>query len=124
MNISTLKNQILFLEMQQSNERLELQEEFLGLYESLKPINLIKNTFKELSVSQDIKDNLIGTAMGLAAGIVTKTLIVGDSQNPVKKVIADLVQLEVSNVVSNNAESIQNLIWKGLKLINKFKNGF
>lgn len=124
MNISTLKNQILFLEMQQSNERLVLQEEFLGLYESLKPINLIKNTFKELSVSQDIKDNLIGTAMGLAAGIVTKTLIIGDSQNPVKKVIADLVQLEVSNVVSNNAESIQNLFWKGLKLINKFKNGF
>ncbi len=124
MNISTLKNQILFLEMQQSNERLQLQDELLGLYESLKPINLIKNTFKELSVSQDIKDNLIGTAMGLAAGIVTKTLIVGDSQNPVKKVIADLVQLEVSNVVSNNAESIQNLIWKGLKLINKLKNGF
>ncbi|MDZ7606467.1 MAG: hypothetical protein U5K79_12970 [Cyclobacteriaceae bacterium] len=47
-----LKNAILDLEIARSEEESNLKEQFNVAYESVKPVNLIKSTFKEAVASK------------------------------------------------------------------------
>ena len=108
-----LREAILVLEKRQATEGKMLKEQFMLAYESMKPINLIKNTFKEVTESNDLKDNIINTSVGLATGFVSKKLFVGSSHNPLKKLFGSILMYGITNVVSKNTETIK-AIGKGL----------
>ena len=108
-----LREAILVLEKRQATEGKMLKEQFMQAYESMKPINLIKNTFKEVTESNDLKDNIINTSVGLATGFVSKKLFVGSSHNPLKKLFGSILMYGITNVVSKNTETIK-AIGKGL----------
>ena len=110
---SGLREAILVLEKRQAAEGKTLKDHFLQAYESMKPINLIKNTFKEVTESNELKDNIINTSVGLATGYVSKKLFIGSSHNPVKKLFGSLLMYGITNVVSKNTETIK-AIGKGL----------
>ena len=69
-----LKAAILQLEAQQAVELRLLRQQLQLTYENIKPINLVKNTFKEVVASEELTDNIVNTSVGLAAGYVSKTL--------------------------------------------------
>jgi len=110
------------LEYQQAIEWSLLKDEFNIAYESVKPLNLIKNTFKEITTVPDFKDNLIGATLGLTAGIVSKAIIIGTSRNPIKKLIGALLQVEVSTAVVKNATAIKSAAYHLLHFFDKKKN--
>ncbi len=75
-NAAELKNAIQQLEQKQAEEWSLLKKECLTAVDSLKPVNIIKNTFHDLTTSPDFKKDLLGTLLSLAIGFVSKKAIV------------------------------------------------
>jgi hypothetical protein len=109
------------LESKQAQEWPLLKEQFLLTYESFKPMNVLKNTFKELTSSPEIKDNLLGTAVGLTAGFISNTLLGGVSKNPIKSILGSLVQFGISTLVAKNPETIKSVAGTIIKFFGKEK---
>ena len=84
-----------------------MKEQFMVIYESLKPINLIKSTLKEIATSPIIGDNVLGSIMGLATGYLSKKLVVGGSANPFRKLFGSLLQMGVASTVAKHPEIIR-----------------
>jgi hypothetical protein len=70
-----LNELILAEERKYANDLAQLKNQFDVAYESIKPINLVKNLFHEVTSSPEIKSDLISNAIGLGSGFITKTLL-------------------------------------------------
>ena len=108
-SIAGLKNAIQLLEIEQGIKGQLLKEQFYLTYESLKPINILKKTLKEISSSPYLIDNISGTAMGLASGFLSKKIFVGTSGNIFRKLIGSLLQFGITNVVAKNSDIIKSV---------------
>lgn len=105
-SIVKLVEAINLLETKQKQEELILKEQFKITYDSLKPSTLIKNTIKDLIVPNNLKTNLLSTALSIVAGYTSKKIVVGETQSTLKQLLGDMLQLGVTNVVSNNSNGI------------------
>lgn len=103
-----LRNAIQLLEVEQGIKGRQLKDQLYITYESLKPINLLRNTLKEISSSQYMIDNISGTAMGLAGGFLSKKIFVGKSGSAFRKLIGSILQFGITNLVSQNSEVIKS----------------
>ncbi len=106
----SLKESIRLLEIRQDEEGKMLKEHFKITYESLKPANLIKNSFRELTSSVEIKNSLFETVVSLLTGYLTKKMMVSSKSNIFMKILGLLLQFGVTSVVAQNAENIRNVI--------------
>jgi hypothetical protein len=95
--------------MQRSEELILLRNQFHLTYESLKPINLIRHTFEEVSSSNEIKEGMLNNVIGLTTGYFSKAILIGSSANPIKKILGALLQFTVATLVAQNAESIKTV---------------
>jgi hypothetical protein len=111
-----LHDAIAELERKKISQELALQEQWADTYESLRPINILKNSFQGILSSGDTKSNLIGSAIGLGSGLLSKRLLIGPSTNLFKKAMGAAVQFGVAGLIAKNAEAIKA---KGSMLINK-----
>jgi hypothetical protein len=105
---SDLKNAIQLLEVEQADKGQLLKEQFYLTFESLKPVNLIKNALKDISSSPYLVDNIVGTAMGLATGYLSKGIFIGTSGNKIKRLIGTIMQFGITNVIAQNSDSIRS----------------
>lgn len=96
------------LEIRQDEEREEIHQSFKDAYESVKPINLIKSTVKDAVESLDLKDNLVNTGIGLAAGYLGKTVYEASSNGAFKKVIGSGLMFLITNLVTKNPEVVKS----------------
>lgn len=112
-----LKESILLLEIQQAYEGRLLKEEFKTTCQNLRPVNLIKNKFNELVASPNLKENLLDTVISLAAGYLSKKVIIGGTNNPLKQIVGTLLQMGVTGIVAKNTDGIKS---KGMQLIQHF----
>ena len=104
-----LKYAIQRLEVKQTIDGQLLKEQFYMTYQSLKPINLLRNTIYEISTSPHLIDSILGTAAGLASGYVSRKIVmIGASGNLVRKLFGTILQLGVTNVVSQYPETIKS----------------
>jgi hypothetical protein len=115
---TALRNAILQLEHKQLAQKKALNAQFLEAYDSLKPINLIKSTFKEITQSSELTDNLLNTVVGVSAGFISKRLYEGGSKSPIKRLIGSALMFGVSNYVAKNPETIKIL---GQRVLDAFK---
>ncbi len=104
-----LKNQIQVLEAEQAEKGQILKEQFYIVYESLKPLNLLLRTLREVSTSPNLIDNILGTSVGLASGYLSKRVFIGTSGNIIRKLAGYLLQLGVTNVVAQHPDSIKSI---------------
>ncbi len=107
--LQALTESINRLQIQRSHELILLRNQFHLTYDSLKPINLIKHTFKEVSSSAEIKDGMLNNAIGLTTGYFTKAILIGSSANPIKKIVGTLLQFTVATLVAQNSDSIKSI---------------
>ncbi len=107
-SIAGLKDAIQLLEAEQALKGKLLKEQFYLTYESFKPVNLLTNTLNDISKSPYLVDNLIGTAMGLATGYLTKKVFIGASGNKIKRLIGTILQFGITNVVAQNSDTIKS----------------
>jgi|SRR5664280_737785 len=102
-----LKNAIQLLEAEQAENWHLMKEQFFLAIESLKPVNLIKATLKDISASPHLVDNIVATTMGLATGYLSKKVFIGTSGNIIKKLIGTILQFGITNVFAQNSDSIK-----------------
>jgi len=112
-----LNEAIIVLRERRTRELEALQAHLNVTYESLKPINFIKSTFKEVSSSPEIKSNILGHVIGIGTGFIVKKLWVGHSHNPVKKLFGVIAQFAVANFVAKHSDDIKYL---GKGLLNRY----
>jgi hypothetical protein len=104
-----IKQLILQLENQQTVDLKQLREQLHLTYESIKPINLVKNTFKEVVASEELTDNIVNTSVGLAAGYVSKTLFEKASHSPFRKLMGTALLFGVTNLVAKNPHTVKSI---------------
>ncbi len=129
MNIKTsadLNAAIALLEVDVSVKRKIMTEQYNATCESLKPSNIIRDAFhkvkdslSDMVESGDLVDKIIGTSVGLGAGVLTKKILVGKSTNIFKRIFGTVIELAVTNAISKNSEAIKE---KGLSLLKRFTN--
>lgn len=97
---------------------LLLRAEFNQALLNLKPANILKNIFTEITSPGELKDNIVNTSAGMAAGYAAKMLVAGKSPGFVRKIVSNAALFGVSNVISRNPETIK-LISNTLLLFGK-----
>jgi len=104
---SEIRNAIQLLENKQVVLEQELKEQFFLTYESLKPINLIENTLKDIISSPYLTDNILATVTGMASGYISKKIVTGASDNAGRKLFGKILQIGVANFVAHHPEAIK-----------------
>lgn len=112
---------ILLLESKLATEEKLLKEQFHLTYESIKPINIIKNIFKKATDSADLKENIINTSVGLTAGYLSKIVFETVTNSPLRKLVGSAIMFNVKNAVAHNPEVVKFLANGFLKLIGSKK---
>jgi hypothetical protein len=108
--VDSLKESIRLLEIRQAEEGEQLREQFKITYESLKPVNLIKNSLKDIVNSSEVKNSLFETVISLVSGYLTQKFIVNSKSNVFVKLLGVLMQFGITNLVSKNTEAIRTFI--------------
>ncbi len=108
-SVAGLKNAIQLLEVEQAINGQLLKEQFYLTYESLKPVNLLKGTLKDITSSPYLIENILGTAIGLATGYLSKKIVVGASGNIIRKLFGSVLQLGVTNAVAQHPDGIKSI---------------
>jgi len=112
-----LKLAIQNLEFQQEVQGQLLKDHFFVTFESLKPINLIKNTLLEITSSPYLIDNLLGAIMGMISGSISKKIAVGTSNSLIRKILGAALQFGVTNIVAQHPDILKSV---GNFIIDKF----
>ncbi|MDP3432054.1 MAG: hypothetical protein Q8T04_03680 [Bacteroidota bacterium] len=105
--VTKLKESIRVLEIRQAEEGQQFNAQLRITYESLKPINLIKNSIKDLADSFEIKNSLFETIFSIVSGYFAQRMIVSSKSNIFKKLLGVLMQFGVNNIVLRNIETIR-----------------
>jgi hypothetical protein len=117
-----LNELIILEEKRHTYEWKLLKDQFHVAYESVKPVNLIKSVFHEVTASPEIKNDLVSNAIGLGTGFISKKLLVGSSHSPVKRVFGTLLQFAIANVVSKHSDAIKSIGGTLFNFLKKNKN--
>jgi hypothetical protein len=99
---------ILILKVKQSEQGVILKDQFRSTYENLKPLNFLKNTFSQLTSDPEIKGGIANSLIGIAAGYLSKKVMIGSTYNPIKQILGSVLQMGVTGIVSKNADGIKN----------------
>ena len=119
-NISSseeLRYAIEILEADQVIKGQVFKDQIILTYESLKPINIIEKTLKDITSSEFLIHNVPGTIMGLVSGYLSKKIFTSGSVNIFRKLLGSVLQLGVTAVVAKNSEVIKTT---GLSIIEHF----
>lgn len=115
--VSEIKDAIRQLEEKQVVEGQEVKERFLAVVDSVKPVNLIKSTFNDITASPDLVSNIVSTTLGLTAGYLTNKSLVMSTGGVVKKLLGTVLQFGVTSVFVRNSDVVKSL---GQSLIYRF----
>lgn len=94
-----LNNAIALLEKKQKTEFQDVKNQFDALVETVKPVNLLNSTLKDLN-TPDTKSTILNTVTSFASGYISRKFLIGDSSNLFKKVAGYALQYAVTNFVS------------------------
>jgi hypothetical protein len=101
-----LKSAIQRLEYRQIENGQRLEEDFYYVVENLKPANLIRNAVGNIAETPNLMSNILGGALGLISGYLSKKLAFGNSGNVIKKLLGTILQFGVTSVVAQNPRTI------------------
>jgi hypothetical protein len=120
-NIEELKEAIARLEYKHKLQWEELKDNIGEAFESVKPINLLRSTYRDFLSTPNMPENVIGSILGLTTGFVTRKLIVKKSGNIVRNFAGGLAQMLITNFMSRYSGSFKAI---GSGLLHKifFKN--
>jgi len=104
-----LKIAIQILETEQEIKVQLLKEQIILVHNSIKPINLLKSTVNDFVTSPYLIDNILGGAVGLATGYLSKKIVIGTSGNLFRKLLGVVMQFGVTNAVSQHPDGIRSI---------------
>ena len=98
---------ILDIKLNQRQNLHDMKSQFEHVIETMKPINILTETMAEVRNSSAIKQNLLTTAVTVAAGFVSNQLIMGQSVNVFRKLGGYHLQFAASKIKFNNKMQVQ-----------------
>lgn len=101
-SLSELEDAIKLLRHKKAEDEKLLKELAYMTYENVKPINMIKNLFKDTAESQTIKNSILSSSVGLGVGYLSKLLFQGVARVPFKNFIGSALMLSVENLITKN----------------------
>jgi len=104
-----LKLAIQNLEFEREVQGQLLRDHFFITFESLKPVNLIKNTLHEITSSPYLIDNMLGAIMGIVSGYISRKIAVGTSHSMFRKIVGSVLQFGVTNFVAQHPDILKNI---------------
>ncbi len=107
------------LENQFEIDKANVQLSFNQLSNSFKPQNLIKSILNVPTESNEIKDSLINSGIGISGGYLAKKTFELISSGPVTKIIGSGIMIGVSNLLSKHPEYTQFAFNKILQMFKK-----
>ena len=108
--VSGLREAIDRLERQRIEEAKQLRTSLTIATESLKPVNLLRNTVKEFVGTEEMRDLLIRIGAAVIAGLITKLLFDNEEDTTqAKKLVQSAIQVGITTTLSNHPEAIQQL---------------
>ncbi len=113
---AALQEAILQLEEKKDLQRIQLNNHFHEATESLKPMNILKNSIGKVVKSPGAVENIIDATVGVGAGLLSKRMIIGKSAGVLKKLLGMAVEFGVAGLVAKNSGSIKS---NGSKLLGK-----
>jgi hypothetical protein len=116
----SLKLEIKALEIKQAEEGKLLKEQLIITYENLKPINILRNIAKDFYSSENYKQDFVEIVAGMTSGFITKKIIVGQSKNPMLKLVGLAIQFGITTLVSRKYNTIKDSL---IQYVNQFLEG-
>lgn len=107
--ITELKASISLLELEHAQKMQVLKNKFHETIHDLRKGNLLKNAISDFVSSSILKKSVMGPSLGVAAGYISKIIVVGKSSNKLKLLMGSVVQYGVTSLVVSNFESISKL---------------
>lgn len=104
-----LRNAIKLLEVEHAIKGQLFKEQVYITYESLKPVNLLISTLKDLSSSPYLIKNIVGLSIGIAAGYFSKKIVVGASANIFRKLFGTILLFGITNLVAQRYDAIKSI---------------
>ncbi|MDO9376350.1 MAG: hypothetical protein Q7T76_18135 [Ferruginibacter sp.] len=116
-NAEDLKTAIEELKEREKVKKQAIADNFHAFTDSMKPANLIRNSFKSNGDgSPGIAGTVIKAGIGMGVGLLSKKLLIGSSTNIFKTLAGNAVKLGVAGVVAKKTDRIK---YAGLKLLTK-----
>ena len=106
---SDLKEAILNLEKEQAIKSQLLRDQVKATYESLKPMNLIKNTLSSLAESVEVKNSLFEILVSMTTGFVARKAISGNKPRSPLSQAGVFLLASVNSYISRNPEVIKSI---------------
>ncbi|MEN6619529.1 MAG: hypothetical protein ABFC28_08595 [Rikenellaceae bacterium] len=103
-----LKEAITQLGYEQAIRGQLLKEQFSITLDSIRPVNLIKDTLKDVVESPDLISNILSTSLGLTAGYFTNRMFAGSSGNLLKRLFGNIIQLGITTIIATNPEAVKS----------------
>ena len=116
---NAVRDAIVALERQQALESRQISMQFVSAFDSIKPINLIRNTFKDVVESKDLTENIVQTSIGLVAGYVTQSLFQKPSHGPLRKLFGTIVSYGITHFLATNPAMVAAIGSKMLRFFRK-----
>ena len=77
--------------------------------ERLKPLSLLTSTFKDITSSPNLINNVLGSVIGIASGYASKKIFLGVSGNIIRKILGSVLQFGVTNAVAQHPDAVKTL---------------
>ncbi|HEY9362603.1 MAG TPA: hypothetical protein VIQ00_05045 [Chitinophagaceae bacterium] len=106
-----LKKAIGQLEAKKIVQEEELKLQARQVMEEMRPGNLLSNTLHQPGV----QNTILNAAVALASGYLSKTLLIGGSTGPVKKIAGDILQWGVTAVTGSKLSGFKTKVGQFLR---------
>jgi hypothetical protein len=108
-SVSELKNAIQLLEVEHDTKEQLLKDQFYLTCESLKPVNILKNTLINILGKIKNSDGISDISLGVAGGLLLRNLFVGSSENIFRKITGSFLQLGITNLITQHSDLIKSV---------------
>lgn len=106
--IDLLQENIAVLAFKQEEDLAILKRQLEVTFDSLRPANLIKSAIIDMTSVSGLKSTLVSNAIGLTTGYLSKKIVLGGTHNPVKKILGNILQFIITNVVAQKTNTFQS----------------
>lgn len=106
-NTTELRASIKRLEQETEEQKEKLVTQFHATYNSMKPVNILKNSLNRVVHSPDLVDKIVTTGMGVGLSLLTKKIVIGKSAGVARKLLGAAMELGVANMVSKKAAPVK-----------------
>lgn len=114
-----LRQRIAELEIQQKQEGQELKQQFLATYQSLRMVNIIKSSLREVVESKEIREDLLSLTIIQTQNLVGRFLqkvIPANEETPIRSLIITLLKVGAGNLIASGFEKIKKFMREILNL--------